>query len=96
MNPFEIQMNELTKLLEEILDSHTDAELEERYEMLLTGFAQALNSPEAQLMLQDIIKEIDIKGYEPDQIIDDLSQAQAAIAVTIANVKAKYPDSIIK
>ena len=96
MNPFEIQMNELTKLLEEILDSHTDAELEERYEMLLTGFAQALNSPEAQLMLQDIIKEIDIKGYEPDQIVDDLSQAQAAIAVTIANVKAKYPDSIIK
>lgn len=96
MNPFESQLKELADILESILEKYSDEELEERGEAIINGFYQALNTADAQELVSEIIKDIDIYGYSPNEVMNQIASVQAALANTISGIKAKYPNSIIK
>ena len=96
MNPFENQLKELANVLEGILEKYSDEELEERSEAIINGFYQALNAEDAQMLVNEVIKDIDIYGYNPNEVMEQITNVQIMLANTIGEIKAKYPNSIVK
>ena len=96
MNPFENQLKELANVLEGILEKYSDEELEERSEAIINGFYQALNAEDAQMLVNEVIKDIDIYGYNPNEVMEQITNVQIMLANTINEIKAKYPNSIVK
>lgn len=96
MNNFDNQMQELISIIKEMLNNYSDEELQERGPAIINNFNNALSSPDTVLAVKEVIKEIDLQGYTPEQVIEELGLAREAIYQSITELKAKYPNSPVK
>lgn len=93
---FESQLKEMIDIIKQILESFSDEELEERSETILNQMNQHLSGPEANVFLNEIIRQIDLEGQRPEQVLAELNSVQEIIYNAIGEVKALYPNSPVK
>ena len=93
---FESQLKEMIDIIKQILENFSDEELEERSEAILNQMNQHLSGPEANVFLDEIIRQIDLEGHRPEQVLAELNSVQEIIYNAIGEVKALYPDSPVK
>lgn len=96
MNNFGMPIEEALALVENMLNEMTDEQVEERAEVMINNITYVFKTPEMEEAVQDFLKEVDLKGYPPQVVMNDMEMAQEALFSAITALKEKYPDSQIK
>ena len=93
---FGTPIEESLAMIEDMLENMSDEQVAERADAIINNFSKILNSPEMTETYNQIVKEIDLNGYHPQQVVSELQQAQEFVYTAIGELKEKYSESPAK